>query len=117
MATELPTAGYEDLRDHAQTAWDYVELVDDADAVVTRFQISTDTRASWVTNGNVRELTVTVKGSDADITTPVTIVESRLFDVSTGGSALSADTFTGATLDADGDELTITHKLEIPNQP
>ena len=127
MAQEITESGYESFRqlvksaDAAPSQWDYIELVDDTDTAVTRVSITGDSRASWSeldkdTSGSdeTMEATITVTGGDADISTPVTIVESRLFDTSSGGNAKSVDTFTQATLDADSDELTVEHQAEVP---
>lgn len=114
MASEIPSAGYTDLRDYVRNNWDYIELVDDTDSVVLRVSVSGDSRASWTDNGQTQLAEITVSGSDADITTPVTIDESRLFDVSSGGSAYSSDTFAAATLQQDSDELTVQHEVQIP---
>lgn len=114
MATELPTAGYEDLRTHIQSTWGYVELQDDTGAQVTRVEIANDTRASWSQSGDTRTVTFTVSGSDADVTTPVTVASSHLFSAATGGDSLSNDSFSGANLEEDGDELTVEHEVQVP---
>lgn len=114
MATEIPSAGYTDLRDYVRNNWDYIELVDDTGSQVLRVSVSGDSRASWTDNGQTQLAEITVTGGDSDITTPVTIAESALFDVASGGSAYSTDTFTNATLDQSGDELTVQHEVQIP---
>lgn len=127
MAQEITEDGYSSIRsliksvDAVPNQWDYIELIDDTGSVVTRVSITGDSRASWSeldkdTSGTneTMEATITVTGGDSDITTPVTIVESRLFDVSTGGNAKSIDTFTQATLDAATDKLTVNHQVETP---
>ena len=116
MATELPNAGYEDLREYVRDNWDYIELQDDVDDQVTRIDVDTDDRASWATDGDIRRVTVTVSGSDADVTTPVTITSSHLFKADSGGNSLSNDSFSGATLEEDGDELTVEHEVQVPQQ-
>lgn len=127
MATELTNAGYESIRDLVRSAatapaqWDYIALIDDTGSEVTRVSITGDSRASWSeedqdsdATDETMTATITVTGGDSDISTPVTIVESRLFDVSTGGSSLSEDTFTQATLEASSDQLKVEHKVEVP---
>lgn len=114
MASEIPTAGYTDLRDHVRNNWDYIELVDDTGSAVLRVSVSGDSRASWTDNGQTQLAEITVSGSDSDITTSVTIAESRLFDVASAGSAYSSDTFANATLSQDTDELTVQHEVQVP---
>ncbi|AXR81485.1 hypothetical protein [Natrarchaeobaculum sulfurireducens] len=116
MATELPDAGYDDLRDHVQDSWSHIELQDDDDEQVTRIEIDDDDRASWSEDGDIRTVTVTVSGSDDDIDTPVTVESTHLFNTETGGDSLSNDSFSGATLEEDGDELTVEHEVQIPQQ-
>lgn len=125
--TELPTAGYVSIRDlikssaTAPSQWDYIALVDDGGSEELRVSITGDSRAGWSekdkdadTENETMVATIEVSGSDADITQPVTIVESRLYDVSSGGSPLSTDTFTGATIDEDSDDLKVEHEVEVP---
>lgn len=126
MPTELTGAGYEAIRDlvnssrAAPSQWDYIALVDDTGTEQIRVSITGDADASWSvedqdgdTTSETMVVTYTVTGGDFG-SLPVTINKSQLFDVSTGGSALSEDTFTGATLSSSSDELTVTHKVEVP---
>jgi hypothetical protein len=127
MATELTNAGYESIRDLINSSrtspaqWDYIALVDDGGNEVIRTQISNDADASWSTDDQDGDSTsetmvVTYTITGADVSTPVTIVKSQLYDDASGSGApvLSEDSFTSATLDADSDELTVTHKVEVP---
>lgn len=127
MPTELTEAGYESIRDLVRSAatapaqWDYIALIDDTGSEVLRVSVTGDSRASWSeedqdVSGTDETMvaTITVSGGDADITTPVTINESRLYDTNSGGSSLSEDTFTNATLQASSDELTVEHRIEVP---
>jgi len=125
MAQELPNAGYESIRDlinssrSAPSQWDYIALVDDSGTEVIRVSITGDGDASWSTedqdsSGSNETMVVTYTITGADVTTPVTINTSQLYDTSSGGSPLSEDTFTDATLNSDSDELTVEHRVEVP---
>lgn len=126
MPTELREAGYESLRDlinssrTAPSQWDYIALVDDTGSEVIRVSITGDADASWSTEdqdssrtSETMVVTYTITGADLS-SLPTTIVKSQLYDTSSGGSPLSEDTFTDATLSSSSDELTVTHKVETP---
>jgi|GEM_PF-2294294 len=125
MPTELTGAGYESLRDlinssrTAPSQWDYIALVDDAGNEVIRVSITGDADASWSTqdqdsSGTDETMVVTYTVTGADVTTPVTIVKSELYDTGSGGSPLSEDTFDNAVISSDSDELVVEHKVETP---
>lgn len=128
MPTELTEAGYESIRTlmnssrSAPAQWDYIALVDDTGTEQIRVSITGDNDASWSTedqdsdtNSETMVVTYTVTGADFG-SLPVTINKSQLYDESGvgNGSALSEDSFADATLAASGDELTVTHKVEVP---
>jgi hypothetical protein len=114
MATEIPSAGYEQLRDYVQNNWGFISVLDDTGTEITRIDVAADGRASWSTGAQTRSITVTVAGSDADVTTPVTISGSELYDSDVATDVLSSDSFTGATLEKDADELTVEHEVQVP---
>lgn len=130
MVTELTNAGYESIRDLVNSSrsspsqWDFIALIDDGDSEVTRVSITGDSRAQWIVEDRDTDSTnetmvveFTVTGSDSDISTPVTLAESRIYDTSSGGNSLSEDTFSNITLSADEDEMTLVHAVEIPQVP
>lgn len=121
MPSEIREAGYETIRDWLASAsgWDYVALIDDTGAEVTRISISGDSRAAWVhaDGSQVLEAEIQISGSDSDIPTPTTFLESASYqvDASTGGTEMARDAFSDqATISQDADDLTITHQVEIP---
>ena len=113
--SEIKTAGYQDLRDHIESTWAYIELRDNEGTAIVRIPVS-DPRVSWTHSpgAQVLELTVTVKGSDADIPVPQTIAGSALYKVAAAGNALSEETFTAFTIMAAEDEITIKHQVQVP---
>jgi hypothetical protein len=118
MAEQHSSAGQEDLRAAIQARWTHVSLVDDGGSEVTRIEIANDSRTSWTSGPSTNPLTleIQVSGGDSDITTPVTLQRTELFDVASGGSAYSGDNFAEGTapLSADADTLTVTHDIEQP---
>lgn len=112
---EITTHAYQDLRDHIQTNWQYIELQDDTGNPIVRLSPS-DERVTWThdTNASTLSLQAVIKGSDTDITYPVTFVKSAIYDVATGGEAYSEEEFTPFTIEGDEDEITIIHNIEVP---
>ncbi len=113
--SEIKTTGYQDLRDYIQATWAYIELRNDQGAAIVRLPV-TDDRVAWTHQAGAQtlELTVTVKGSDADIPVPQTIAGSALFKVEAGGEVLSEEPFVAFTIMAEEDEITIKHQVQVP---
>jgi len=117
MPAEILTAGYQSLRDHIESDWDYVELrATEGGVVWERLKISTDARCVWThaPGAQTLELTIVISGDDADITLPETFAESVIYDVAIAGSELSKNTFTSVVMDDLADELTVKHQIQVP---
>jgi len=115
MAVELPSAGYQDIRDYVEDNWIYISLEDDTGSEI--FRISTaDSRVSWIHTAESQELQlqVNITGSDSEFTLPQKFSSSALYKVSSGGNILSEEGFTTTTLETTADTLTITHNVQIP---
>lgn len=121
--SELTTAGYQTIRDYVNSSnstpndWDYIAIYDDAGNEVTRVSITGDSRCQWldVDGDNVLKVEFDVTGSDADISQPVTLQKSAIWNAGTGGSQVTAkEQYADATLNQDGDNVTITHTVNIP---
>lgn len=110
---EITASAYSDLRNYIQTNWQYIELQDDMGVTILRLSPS-DTRVTSVIEGNNVKITVVVKGSDTDITAPSTFAKSVIYNVSTGGTPFSTESFTPFTIETDQDELTVIHNIEVP---
>jgi hypothetical protein len=121
--SELTTQGYQTFRDYVNSnatdpsSWDYIEIYDDTGTAVTRVSITGDSRCQWKdTDGdNVLEVEFVVSGSDSDISPPVTLQKSSLWNAGSGGSQCTVkEQFADATLNQSGDTVTITHTIKIP---
>lgn len=125
MSTEITEAGYQSLRNLIDSSatisdqWDYIALIDDAGNEVTRVSITGDSRTSWqhAAGDQVLQVRFEITGSDADIPLPVTIVESRLHDTSSGGDILASDTFYDMAFSSDSDQGLVEHYIEVPQVP
>lgn len=112
---EINTDGYQSIRDYIEANWQYIELRDDTDTAIVRLSPS-DSRVSWThTAGDqTLKLQIIVKGSDADITASQIFASSAIYDVASGGNPYSVESFTTFTIEADEDELTVIHNIEVP---
>ena len=115
---EITNAGYQLLRDYIESAtgYAYIEVQTAAGVTWERLQISADDRCVWThaPDAQTLELTITLNGDDADVTLPQEFGKSVFFAGADGGSALSTETFTTATLEHEDDDLVIKHRLEVP---
>ncbi|MEK4030768.1 hypothetical protein MKZ02_19820 [Pseudobacillus sp. FSL P4-0506] len=110
---EITTAAYTALRNYVQSNWKYIELQDETGAKIVRLT-TTDNRVASAIEGNNVKLTVIIKGSDSDIITPKTFAKSVIYDVATGGTPYSIETFAPFTIESDQDELTVIHTTQVP---
>lgn len=116
---EISTAGYQSLRDFIQNNWTYIELRNEAGLPIIRLSTA-DPRVNWTheTGAQTLQLTAVITGADADITTPVTVAYSAIFDVTQGGESLSVVEFEHPfTLQDDNYQLTVNHQIQIPQLP
>ncbi|MGV3266207.1 hypothetical protein [Cytobacillus pseudoceanisediminis] len=112
---EITSAAYQNLRDYIKSNWKYIELQDDLGNIILRLSPS-DSRVTWthLAGESVLKLQVIIKGSDSDITAPKTFAKSVIYNVATGGTAFSEETFTAFTIESDQDELTVIHNISVP---
>ncbi|MCC3645823.1 hypothetical protein JGK52_03875 [Cytobacillus oceanisediminis] len=112
---EITSAAYQDLRSYIQSNWKYIELQDESGNKIVRLSPS-DSRVTWthLSAESVLKLQVIIKGSDADITSPKTFAKSVIYNVATGGSPFSTESFTPFKIESDQDELTVIHNIQVP---
>ena len=112
---EITQDAYKDLRKHINSTWNYIEVQDETGTPVIRLN-PTDPRVTWIHKEGATALLlqIVVTGKDADITLPQTFSKSAIYNVGTGGTAFSLETFNQFTLESVNDELTIVHELQVP---
>lgn len=119
---EITTYAYEDLRAYIEANWTYISLYDNGGtpAEVLRLPVS-DARVTWTHTAGAAtlELTIVITGADAEISAslPKTFASSRIFKVSSGGNSFSTETFSAFTIQTSSDQLTVKHRIEVPDQP
>lgn len=112
---EINASGYQSIRDFIQSKWKFIELRDNTSQPILRLDTS-DNRVSWThtAGSQTLELTIVVKGGDVGITLPQTFASSAIYDVASGGSPYSVESFTPFTMEGAGDELTVKHQIQVP---
>lgn len=113
---EITAQAYQDLRDYITANWKYIELRDEEGAPVIRLGVGDDPRVTWTHEAGAQtlELTVTIRGTDSDITLPITFASSAIYKVASGGEAYSVESFSAFTMEGEGDELTVKHQIQVP---
>jgi hypothetical protein len=114
---EIQSNGYQDFRDYVVANWDYIEIYDDTGTSVTRLSISGDSRSQWLDldGDKIIKAEFDVTGVDSDISLPVTLESSALWDASSGGDQKTLkEQFASAHLNQDGDSVKITHTVSVP---
>lgn len=112
---EISQAGYQLLRGYIQSNWNYIELQDENNARVIRVSTA-DSRCTWTHTAGDRtlKLQLVISGSDTEITLPKTVTKSVIYNVATGGNAISTESFAPFTFESNEDELTVIHNIEVP---
>lgn len=130
MPEELNSLGYESIRafinstESVPDQWNWVALIDDNGNELTRIEIPTDDRATWMTSqgDQIQEVQITVNGDDPDLGTsdgselPITIARTEWADSETGDTFGGDNLDISVTLDSVDDRRVILHRLEIPQQ-
>lgn len=114
MVSEINEAGYQEIRDFIQSNWDYIELYDDTDSAIGRWEVG-GSKASWTHSAGDQTLEMTLIVTGADLGVGNTVSGSRIFSVATGGDILHQEPFANAfTVSQDNDELTVKHQIQVP---
>ncbi|GAA0432677.1 hypothetical protein GCM10008983_06610 [Lentibacillus halophilus] len=137
---EITADAYTLLKKHIVENWTRVILFDDKDNNIVTID-STDSRFSWihatkqmtlgydsvgnpmkedVPDSQTLKLEIVLTGSDSDVSLDTTFAKIELNEI-TGSSyenpsdkVVSTETFTNFTISKDGDKLTVTHEIEVP---
>ena len=120
---ELTSDAYQSIRDFVNSStgvpndWDYIELYDDASNAVTRVSITGDGRCQWldVDGDKTLQIEFDVTGSDGDIPIPTTLKYSAVWDSESGGRQITVkERFAETVINQSGDNVVITHSIDIP---
>lgn len=110
---EIKSAAYSDLRNYIKAEWKYIELQNENDTKIIRLA-NTDSRVTTSIVNDEVKLQVVLKGSDTDLTLPITFAKSSVFKDATTTDVLCEESFTAFAMESASDELTVIHTIQIP---
>lgn len=110
---EISTHAYDDIRNYVKSNWQYIELQNDVGTPIIRLSPS-DSRVTSIIDGNKVKITIVLKGSDSDISEPITFSKSVIYKVASGGNPFSTETYAPFTIVGADDEITVNHSIQIP---
>lgn len=108
--SNITTYAYNKIQNFIAAEVTYLELQDSNGNPIKRF--STADGLTITNVGQTIEYKIVVTGDSTFINQ--TVSKSVLFDSSTSTDQFATETFTSFTFESAEDELTITHKLEVP---
>lgn len=111
MSTEVESAAYEQFRETAMENWDTLELVDEGNNVVHSISLSS---VDWTEDGDTIRVEKTVSGSEVGV--GETVDGSRVYDSGRGDVMHIDNSPEPFTFQNEGDELSITHEIDIPQE-
>ena len=120
---ELTSDAYQSIRDFVNSSagvpndWEFIELYDDESNAVTRVSINIDDRCQWLDEDGDKTIQIefNVTGSDGDIPVPTTLKYSAVWDSASGGRQITVkEQFAEAVINQSGDNVLITHSIDIP---
>lgn len=116
IAGTFTDAGYQDLRNYIVANYKYIAIVDSSDAEVMRLEIGVDSRANWThaVGANPIEVTVNLKGSDAEISEPRTFLKTYLHKTAADTDRLAGGLYTQFTMESDDDTLQLKVQIQLP---
>jgi hypothetical protein len=109
---QINNYGYEKLRSYVLANWKYLEVQDSTGIPIKRFTVVDGLTITGTSTSTELEYKLVVTG-DATFLSK-TVAKSVLFDIPTSGNAIATEVFTSFTFESVDDQLTIIHKLQIP---
>jgi len=112
------SAGHTDIRTYLKNNWNWIAVLDDGGAEQLRWNILNNANVTITSDETNNPLTVELEVTGADVsgTLPVTLSSTGAYKGSGTTTSMGSDTMTDATLEADGDTVTITHDYQHPPQ-
>lgn len=119
MTNQFESYGFEDLRTYLQNNWAYIAIVDDGGTEVLRWDANNNSNISWTSGPSTNPLSaeITITGQDiidAGGSLPVTLARTETYMSSSATSRTSYDPISNATIDQDGDQVTVHHDYSLP---
>lgn len=111
--TQITDYAYGKIRDYAISNFNYLEIQDDLGTPIKRF--STADGLTITLNAETQEIEykVVVSGADTSFTN-TTVSNSVIYDSVDSTNPIAQEPFMPFTFESTEDELTVIHKLQIP---
>ena len=93
-------------------SWNIHELKDDGGNVVTRLNPSDD-RVEWTVSGNTLTISTTLNGGDSDVTTPVTITDSLIYQSGRANPIMDSTLTESVTINDEASSRKINHQINL----
>jgi hypothetical protein len=112
--TEITEAGYESIRGYIENGWNYIELFDDTDTSLGRWEINS-AKANWIHADGDQTLIARLIVTGADVGVGNTAKGTRFFETSSSTTILHTSDFNYMFTFGDADDqLTVEHSIEVP---
>ncbi|NYV68138.1 hypothetical protein HYI36_22940 [Bacillus sp. Gen3] len=115
---EISELGYQHIRNYIEENWKFIELQNELGAKILRLD-TTDPRVTWThaPGSDVLELSITVSGSDAEVTLPKTFAASAIYTSAEASEPVTAvEPFSNFEMTMEEDQITVRHRIEVPQQ-
>ncbi|WP_342598807.1 hypothetical protein MHB48_15225 [Psychrobacillus sp. FSL H8-0483] len=109
---QINNYGYEKLREYILSNWKYLEIQTPTSEVLKRYSTSNGLVITGTSTSTELEYKLVITG-DATFLSK-TVGKSVLFNVATNGSPIATEVFNPFTFETVDDQLTIIHKLQVP---
>lgn len=110
--SNITTYGYNKIQNYLAQNVTYLELQDESGTAIKRFNTSNGLTIQNDTNNKTITYEVVATGNNDFINK--TVAKSVLYDVASGGNPIAVETFSPFTFESEEDELTIKHRLQLP---
>ena len=110
---EINQYGYQKIREFVIANWKHLEVRTPTGVVLKRFSTADGLVITGNASSPVIEYKLIIKGSDA-LFANQTVGRSVVFDSAVSTNAIATESFTSFTFESADDELTIIHKLQVP---
>ncbi|MFB5088636.1 hypothetical protein PGC35_15750 [Psychrobacillus sp. PGGUH221] len=109
---QINNYGYGKLREYILSNWNYIEVQDESGIAVKRFGIADGLQITGNVATQEIEYKIVITGDATFL--GKTVVKSVLLEVATNGSPIATEVFAPFTFETVDDQLTIIHKLQVP---
>lgn len=116
MTSPYSSSAYQDFREYALTNYTHVAVINRQGDEEVRIDVTSDSRMENTPDAttNPVEYCFRLSGTDSDVNNPVKLTKTQLFKTDTATTIIGEDSMQDATIEADGDEVVISHEQSLP---